>query len=624
MMNPLRRLAGETAIYGLSTIVARVVNFFFVPLYTRVLSPSDYGIATEFLAYIAILQVALTLGLETGCFRFANRHKRPVQVFSNALTTMLAVTLCFFALVTLFSQPIAGALGYAAGAACIIYTGGILASDCFTAILFARLRFEHKAVKFSVFKTVKILGEVVFNILLFFGAPAYFAAHPDSFWLRFIPATPDFTYLLFAIFLSCVLALLLFIPDILRMHFGVSGKLWRAMMRYSLPLMIAGLPGVANDFIDRVLFRYLMPAGVNWQTELGVFQAGVKLAVIMTLFVQMFRYAAEPFFFAGMKDKNAPKLYAGVMNHFVAFCMVIFLFVVYYLDIIGLLLGKDFRAGTDIVPVMLGAYVLLGISFNLSMWYKLSGKTKYAVYITLAGLLVTLAVNFFFMPRYGYRAAAWGHLLSYLVMVILSAWLGARYYPIPYNRTKIITYIVVGVALYFVGQALPFTHWAKWCANAVLLGAYIAFWCTWEKLKLLPAPKGKHPAPVDTPKHAFKNIAEARAWAKSNITGMYKNKNTGDNIRISKIAIDKYLSEKAVGQSANTDVHLSALLKLPELIETAILKDSKPDDNNSMHIKAIHRLYGTIKYQEKIYTVKITVKAYLNADSKAYSYQVMK
>ena len=481
MRNPLTRLAGETAIYGLSTIVARIVNFFFVPLYTRVLSQADYGIATEFLAYIAILQVALTLGLETGCFRFANRHGQPARVFSNALTTMLVVTAGFFAAVTLFSQPIAGALGYDARAMCVIYVGGILASDCFTAILFARLRFEHKAVKFSVFKTVKILGEVVFNILLFFGAPAYFAAHPGSFWLHFIPATPDFSYLLFAIFLSCVLALGLFIPDIARIRFGIDKKLWRAMMLYSLPLMIAGLPGVANDFIDRLLFRYLLPAGAGWQAELGVFQAGVKLAVIMTLFVQMFRYAAEPFFFAGVNDKNAPKLYAAVMNHFVAFCMVIFLFVVFYLDIIGLLLGKDFRAGADIVPVMLGAYVLLGMAFNLSMWYKLSGKTRFAVYITLLGLLVTLAVNLCFMPRYGYHAAAWGHLLSYLLMVVLSAWLGARYYPIPYNWKKITTYIAAGVALYFAARALPFTSWAKWGANAVLLGSYIAFWLRRER-----------------------------------------------------------------------------------------------------------------------------------------------
>jgi O-antigen/teichoic acid export membrane protein len=483
-MNPLKRLAGETAVYGMSTIVARIVNFFFVPLYTRILSQADYGVATEILACIAILQVVLTLGLETGCFRFASRHDRPAQVFSNALTTVGLLSLGFFTVVALCSQEIAGAFGYDACAHCMIYAAGILASDCFTAILFARLRFEHRAMRFAVLKTIKIGSEMAFNILLFFGAPAYFAAHPDSTWLRFIPATPDFSYIILAIFLSCIVALCLFIPTLARMRFGIDRTLWRPMMRYSLPLMIAGLPGIANDFIDRLLFRYLLPKSLDWQAELGVFQAGVKLAVIMTLFVQMFRYAAEPFFFAGAKDKNAPTLYAGVMNHFVAFGMVIFMGVLFYADAFALLLGKEFRAGVSILPVMLGAYVLLGMLFNLSMWYKLSGKTNMAVYITTVGLAVTLLVDLLFMPRYGYHAAAWGHLASYLTMVVLCAWLGNKHYPIPYAWPKIITYISVGVALYLLSLAIPFPNlWSKWACSAVILAAYIAFWLRQEKIK---------------------------------------------------------------------------------------------------------------------------------------------
>ncbi|MDR1681452.1 MAG: polysaccharide biosynthesis C-terminal domain-containing protein [Prevotellaceae bacterium] len=476
-MNPLKRLAGETAIYGMSTIVARIVNFFFVPLYTRILSQASYGVATEFLAYIAILQVALTLGLETGCFRFANRHDRPAQVFSNALTTVGLLSLSCFAAMAFFSQEIASAFGYEAFSNCIIYAGGILASDCFTAILFARLRFEHRAMRFAVFKTIKIGSEIAFNVLLFFGAPAYFAAHPGSAWLRLIPATPDFSYIILAIFMSCIVALLLFIPSLSRMRFGIDSALWRPMMRYSLPLMIAGLPGIANDFIDRLLFRHLLPASLDWQAELGVFQAGVKLAVIMTLFVQMFRYAAEPFFFAGAKDRNAPVLYARVMNHFVAFCMVIFMGVLFYADALALLLGKDFRAGVSILPVMLGAYVLLGMLFNFSMWYKLSGKTNMAVYITTIGLAVTLLVDILFMPRYGYHAAAWGHLASYFVMVAVCAWMGHKYYPIPYAWSRIITYIGLGAGLYLLSLLIPFPSlWWKWACSAVALAAYIVFW----------------------------------------------------------------------------------------------------------------------------------------------------
>ncbi|MDR0692903.1 MAG: oligosaccharide flippase family protein [Prevotellaceae bacterium] len=483
MANPLKRLAGETATYGVSTILARVLNFLFVPIYTRMLTPGDYGIATDFLAYIAILQVLLTMGMETGSLRYANRSDKPREVFSTVLVFIGVVAALFFALSAFWSNDIARWLHYDGYQMCIIYVGGILAIDSFTAILFARLRFEYRAAKFTVFKSVKIGAELGFNFLLFFAAPAYFAAHPHSWLLHFVSATPDFSYILFSIFLSCLIALILFIPDLWKIKIKFDKTLWRQMMIYSIPLMIAGLPGVANEFIDRILFRYFLPENVVWQEQLGIFQAGVKIAVLMSLFIQMFRYAAEPHFFAGEKNKQAPMHLAIVMNHFTAFCMVIFLFVMFYIDAIGLLLGKNFRTGLDIVPIMLGAYVLLGMSFNLSMWYKLSGKTHYAVYITTAGLLVTLIINVVFMPVYGYHAAAWGHFFSYLVMVILSAWLGAKYYPVPYNWLKLWAYISVALALFFFSTWLDVQLlWAKWLINTLLLAAYVAFWFRCEKI----------------------------------------------------------------------------------------------------------------------------------------------
>ncbi|MDR0295097.1 MAG: oligosaccharide flippase family protein [Prevotellaceae bacterium] len=485
MASHLKKLAGETAIYGLSTILARVLNFVFVPIYTRMLTTADYGIATEFLTYIAILQVVLTMGMETGCLRFANQSDRPREVFSTALTSMLLLTSLFFFCMLLWSGDIASWLGYKSYRICVIYLGGILAIDSFISILFARLRFEYQAFKFAILKSVKIGTELGFNLLLFFFAPAYFVANPDSWFLNFVSATPDFSYILCAIFMSCVVCLFLFIPDILKVKFKFSGELWRKMMLYSLPLMIAGLPGVANDFIDRILFRYFSPEGVVWQEQLGVFQAGVKLAVIMLLFVQMFRYAAEPFFFAGEKNKRSPISYAVVMNHFTAFCVFIFLFVMFYMDAIGLLIGKDFRSGLSVVPIMLGAYLLLGIAFNLSMWYKLSGKTQFAIYITSVGLVVTLIVNVIFMPQYGYMAAAWGHFFSYLVMVILSAWLGAKYYPIPYNWPKIWTYVSVGFLLFLCSKWMNITPlWLKWSVHALLLAGYVFIWLKMEKIKL--------------------------------------------------------------------------------------------------------------------------------------------
>ena len=454
MANPLKQLAGETAIYGFSSILARVLNFLFVPIYTRMLTQVQYGVVTEFMAYIAILQVVLVLGLETGCFRFANKEgEDPRRVYGGALIAVFGLNLAFLALMVAFSAPISAALGYEGYRCLIIYVASILFCDSITAILFAKLRQEHKAVKFAILKTVKILTETLGNLFLFFIYPK----HP--FLGGLVSPTPDFTYPIFAIFFSCVLCLVLFIPDMVKLRPSWDGPVVRRMLLYSLPLMVAALPGVANDFLDRVLFRYFDTSSEAWRASLGVYQAAVKLAVIMNLFIQMFRYAAEPFFFQRARDKGSKELYAIVMEYFTAFCGLVFLGVIGYIDIISLLLGKDFRVGVGVVPVMLLSYMLLGMLFNVSMWYKLSGKTNMAIWITLAGLAVTAVVNVVFMPRYSYWASAFGHLASYLTMFILCAWLGSKYYPIPYSWKRI------GLILALMGTACAGIY-----AGAGLLG----------------------------------------------------------------------------------------------------------------------------------------------------------
>ena len=448
--NPLKQLAGETAIYGFSSILARVLNFLFVPIYTRMLTQVQYGVVTEFMAYIAILQVVLVLGLETGCFRFANKEgEDPRKVYSGALLTVFGLNLAFLACMVAFSEPISAALGYEGYKRLIIYVAGILFCDSITAILFAKLRQEHKAVKFAILKTVKILTETGANLVLFF----------------VYPARPDFTYPVFAIFISCVLCLVLFIPDIIRLKLVWDRGVVKRMLVYSIPLMVAALPGVANDFLDRVLFRFFDTSSEQWLASLGVYQAAVKLAVIMNLFIQMFRYAAEPFFFQRARDKDSKQLYAVVMEYFTAFCGLVFLGVI----------GRDFRVGVGVVPIMLLSYMLLGMLFNVSMWYKLSGRTQMAIWITLAGLLVTIVVNVAFMPRYSYWASAWGHLASYLVMFIISAWLGARYYPIPYNWKRIgAFFLLMGVA--YGAFRVSFGHidalWLRLAVNTGVIGLY--------------------------------------------------------------------------------------------------------------------------------------------------------
>ena len=442
-------------IYGLSTILARIINFLFVPIYTRLLTPESYGVVTEFMAYIAVLQVVLVLGLETGCFRFANKDGAdPRKVYANAFVTVFCVSATFLALMLAFATPISSALGYDGYSACIRYIGGILALDSITAIMFAKLRQESKAFKFAIIKTAKIITETAANLVLFL----WFPKHVDSasWLLNFIPATPDFSYVIFAIFLSCIVCALLFIPDFLRLSFRFDGKLLRQMLAYSLPLMVAALPGVVNDFLDRILFRYFDTNAEAWRSSLGLYQAAVKLAVIMNLFIQMFRYAAEPFFFRRAAEKDSRQLYASVQEYFTAFCGLVFLGVILYIDIIALILGPQFRSAVGVVPIMLLSYMILGMLFNVSMWYKLSGKTNMAIWITLSGLAVTAIVIVLFMPKYSYWAAAFGHLASYVVMFAISSILGAKYYPIPYRWGRLAAIVLTMGAAY--GTSLLIDH----------------------------------------------------------------------------------------------------------------------------------------------------------------------
>ena len=471
MRQILGKLAGQTAIYGTSTIVARFLNYMLLPLYTYTLSTSDYGVLTEFMSYIAVFQVLLTMGLETGCFRFASKEGyEPRRVFSGALAAVSTVSAVFLLLMILFGRGLAERMGYGGYWNIYIYIGVILFSDCFTAILFAKLRQENRAWRFAIFKVVKILAEAGSNLLLFLWYPGYAAAHPDNLLV------PDFSYPIFSILVSCVLCFALFIPEMLRLGLGVDRRTLKNMLRYSLPLMVAGLPGVINDFLDRILFRFFNVDDSLWRADLGVYQAAVKVAVIMSLFVQMFRFAAEPFFFSNTRQKDFKRVYASVMEYFVMFCMLIFLGVTFYLDIIQLIVGSDFREGMDIVPVMLLAYMMMGMLFNVSMWYKLSDRPSFAIYITAAGLVVTAVINIVFLPVYSYHAAAWGHFFSYLTMLVLSVLLGRKHYPIPYRWGRITGVILLGLVLYFLDLVMPDTIPSGWtlAVRTMLIGVYLA------------------------------------------------------------------------------------------------------------------------------------------------------
>ncbi|MDR1552033.1 MAG: oligosaccharide flippase family protein [Prevotellaceae bacterium] len=485
-MGSIRKLAGETAIYGMTTIVARIINFFFVPLYTRVIDTDAFGVYSEIISYIAILQALFAFGMETAFFRFASKQgANPGKVFSTILIFLASTSLAVLAAGIIFADDIANAFGYFGRGELIWCSAAILAIDSFTAVIFARLRYQQKALKFGILKIIKILSETAFNLILFLGFPTYAAAHSDSFLLKFLSPSPDGGYILFAILGSCIISLILFLPTLLRTKFSFSPTLWKQLMIYAIPIVLSQLPGVLNDVTDRILFRFFSPEGESSSDLVGIFSANAKLAVFMTLFVQMFRFAAEPFFFSQSNKDDQKKIYVDVMKYFVIFCVFIFLFVALYLDIFKLFIGNAFRAGIGVVPVMLMANIFLGINFNLSMWYKISEQTKFAVNITLSGLLATVIINAAFMPYFGYYAAAFGHFFSYLIMIIVSWRLCKKHYFIPYEWKTITIYIAAGVALFILSRIVATSNsLINFAINSVFILAYLYFVIRKEKIDL--------------------------------------------------------------------------------------------------------------------------------------------
>jgi O-antigen/teichoic acid export membrane protein len=422
------------------------------------LSEGSYGIYTEIFAYIAFIQVALIFGMETGFFHFASLKKYDSEkVFSTISCFMLTVSAVFFCLCLFFAKEIAIGKNYYTIA--VVYAAGILAIDAFTSVFFARLRYRRKAIRFAIFRSVKILSEIVFNLLFLYLLPQYFARHPQSVLLNFFTPEASYVYILSAVFCSCIVSILLFIPEIIRTRYKADLLYLKSIVMYSFPLMLAGLQGALNDFVDRFLFRYLAPENAySWEEQLGIFGAAAKLAVIMSLFVQMFRYAAEPYFFSEASKADIKPVYAKVMKYFSVFCVIIFLAINFYSDILQYILGQNFRTGMTVLPIMLFAYMLSGINQNISMWYKLASKTAIAMFITFAGMITTLVVNLLFMPKYSYMAAAWGHVASYLVMIFVSWQLSKRYYKIPYQWSSILSYMIAGIALFYISEIIETSY----------------------------------------------------------------------------------------------------------------------------------------------------------------------
>ena len=479
-MNHIRQLAGQTLIYGLGIILPRFLNFLLLtPFYTRIFNKLEYGVITELYAYVVFLMVILTYGMETGYFRYADKEHNKDNIYRSALLTLSFSSILFMVFTTVFSSKIAIALDYPSHQDFIIYLGLIVGMDALTAIPFARLRLENKALKYAIIR----IAEIIINILANWFFLYYSPRHLDDNLVKIL-YNPEIGigYVFISNLLSSIFKVLALSKEILLINGKFEFPLLRKMLVYSFPLLIAGLAGTINEALDRVLLKHLIPAADKPLEQLGIYGANFKLAVLMTLFIQMFRYAAEPFFFSKKDEKNARSIFAVVMKYFVFSGMAIFLFVMLFMDLFKLFIGVNFREGIAIVPIVLMANLFMGIFYNLSIWYKLTNKTKYGAYLVIIGALITILINLLFVPEYGFYASAWGHFISYLVMIIISFIYGQKYYSIPYDVKRILIYVVIAFCIYAISLLLNFdSNNLKYFVNASLILIYFGIFYLIEK-----------------------------------------------------------------------------------------------------------------------------------------------
>ena len=462
MKNPIKALAGQTVIYGLGTIVPRLLNYLLTPFYVRVFVSGEYGQISELYAWIALLLAILTFGMETTFFRFSQKEDSG-KVFNNAETIVLLITSIFLALYGFFYKSFAELIHYEFNTHYVLLLGIIVAIDAAAAIPFAMLRKENKAGRFSLIKTINVLTNIFFNIL-------FLVIIPEKSMMIGERLFGEGTSLLIWVFISNILAsllnLILLFPQLSKLRLRLNRDLIVPMLKYSFPILLISLVGMVNEVADKILIKYLVTipdemtlASMNITGEkyamqqLGIYSANFKLGVLMTIFIQMFRFASEPFFFSHAKDRNAPTLYAKVMTYFVIFCLLIFLGVMFYMDILQHFVGRtgsDYRDGLSIVPIILIANMLYGIVFNLSIWFKLSDKTYYGTIISIIGSITTLLCFFILIPRIGYMGAAIAHLACYSVMMLVSYFWGQRIMPIPYQIGRITIYCVLAAILFFI------------------------------------------------------------------------------------------------------------------------------------------------------------------------------
>lgn len=443
-------MAGDTAIYGMSSIIGRFLNWWLVPYYSRIFLPEEYGVVTNLYSYVAIILVLLTYGMETGFFRFAGQGNDDEKVYSTSMISLFFTSGSFVLLLFVFSTDIAGWMDYSGHVEFIKWLGIIVAIDAFTAIPFARLRLKNKAIKFASLKFLNIGITIGANLFFLSLCPYLLKNNPDSIVKYIYSAEIGIGYVFISNLIASATIILILLPEILAIKLKYDWVLIKQMLNYSFPVLIVGITGMINQNIDKILLPKLITEEQNPMGQLGIYGANFKLAVLMNMFIQAFRYAFEPFFFSQKKDSGSTEIYAIIMKYFVIFGLLIFLGMTLFIDVIKIVIDASYHEGLKVVPIILMANLFLGVYFTLSLWYKLTDKTIYGAYIASGGAVLTLVLNSLLIPVIGYMGSAIALLICFSGMTVVSYILGQKHFPVNYNLKRMGVYFVVAVALFFL------------------------------------------------------------------------------------------------------------------------------------------------------------------------------
>lgn len=461
-MAGLKSLAKETAIYGVSSIVGRFLNYLLVPVYTIALPASSggYGVVTNIYAWVALILVLLTCGMETGFFRFANKGQDdPMRVYSTTLLSVSIGSLVFLALGLLFLEPIAGWLEYGEHPWYIGMMMIVVAMDAIQSIPFAYLRYKKRPIKFAALKLLFIFLNIALNLFY------YVILEGNDVGYAFL-----FNLVCTSVVMVCM------IPELRGFTYVLDKELLKRMLRYSLPLVILGVAGILNQVADKIIFPFVYPDEAEATIQLGIYGAASKIAMIMAMFTQAFRFAYEPFVFGKSKEKDSREMYAQAMKFFIIFTLLAFLAVMFYLDILRHVIGRDYWDGLRVVPIVMAAEIFMGIYFNLSFWYKLIDETRWGAYFSLTGCIILILMNIFLVPKYGYIACAWAGFTGYGVAMLLSYFVGQKKYPIQYDLKAIGMYALLAAVLYVAAEYVSIDNiYLRMAYRTVLLLLFIAY-----------------------------------------------------------------------------------------------------------------------------------------------------